>query len=112
MAARYHCMQFQGKLMNQTLENGKKTSFKPIIGPFGRNLGSQNIWLHQSQGIMVSYHHVQDQKKTNDPILIKQSDKQTHRGQRDRQTSDFIGRCLTNFKHTIQISLKKNFLLD
>ena len=41
----YHCMQFQGKLMDQTLENGKK----PILGTnfslFGRNLGPPIFFL-------------------------------------------------------------------
>ena len=37
----YYCMQFQGKLMNQTLENGKKTSFRPDFGPFSANSGDQ-----------------------------------------------------------------------
>ena len=27
----YHCMQFQGKLMKQTWENGKKPSFGPTL---------------------------------------------------------------------------------
>ena len=36
-----HCMQFQGKLMNQTGENSKKPSFGPNFGPFGPNLGHQ-----------------------------------------------------------------------
>ena len=35
---------------------------------------SSKIWLSLSLGIMVSYHHVQYQKKTNDPILKKISD--------------------------------------
>ena len=40
----------------------------------------------QSLGVMVSYHHVQYQKKTNDPILSKlSSDGQTD-GQTDRLT--------------------------
>ena len=34
--ARYHCMQFQEKLKNQTWENGKKTSFGPDFGQFGQ----------------------------------------------------------------------------
>ena len=36
----YHCMQFQQKLMNQTLENGnnKKTNFGPDFVPFGPTL--------------------------------------------------------------------------
>ena len=35
----YQCMQFQGKLMNQTWENGKKPSFGPDFSPSGPNLG-------------------------------------------------------------------------
>ena len=33
------CMQFQGKLMNLTLENGKKSSFMQHFGPFDASLG-------------------------------------------------------------------------
>ena len=84
IVASYHSMQFQGKLMSQTLENGKKTSFRHNFGPFGS--GSpvfffSNIWLCQSLDIMVRYHHVQYQKK-----LIIQSqenfvrDRRTDRG--------------------------------
>ena len=29
----YHCMQSQGKLMNQTGQNGKKPSFSPQFWP-------------------------------------------------------------------------------
>ena len=39
IVASYHRMQFQGKLMNQTWENGKKPSFAPDFGQFGPNLG-------------------------------------------------------------------------
>ena len=39
--AGYHCMQFQGKLMNETRQNGKKPSFGPDFGPFGPNSGRQ-----------------------------------------------------------------------
>ena len=118
---KYHCIQFQGKLINQTCENGKKPSFGHDFGPFGpkfdpqkfflwflplldiiycyklslyvmsRKTNEQNlrkakmpknlvsdpilvqnvaakflfskIWLLQSLDIMVSYHHVQYQKK-------------------------------------------------
>ena len=35
------------------------------------------VWLRQSLDIMVSYHHVQYQKKTNDPISRKLSDGRT-----------------------------------
>ena len=67
IVASYHCMQFRGKLINQTCENSKKPSFGPDFGPFGPNFSHQNlfskIWLCQSLDIMVSYHRVQYQKK-------------------------------------------------
>ena len=45
IVASYHCIQFQGKLINQTLENGKKPSFGPDFGPFAPNLGSKNFFM-------------------------------------------------------------------
>ena len=67
IVASYHCIQFQVKLMNQTWENGKKPSFEPDFGPYGPNSGHQiffsKIWLAQSLDILVSYYHVQYQKK-------------------------------------------------
>ena len=63
----YHCMQFQGTLINQSWENDKKPSFRADFGPFGKHLGPKNcfskIWLCQSLDIIVIYHHVQYQKK-------------------------------------------------
>ena len=50
---------------------------------FGPNSGCQfffsKIWLSQSLAVMVSYHHVEYQKKSNDPILRKLSDGWTDR---------------------------------
>ena len=86
IVASYRCMQFQGKLMIQTWENSKKPSFRPFFF-------SSKIWLRQSLDIMVSYHHVQYQKKTNDPALRKLRDRRTD-GQTDE--SGFIGRCQSN----------------
>ena len=43
----YHCMQFQGKLICQTWENGKKPSFGPNYVPFGPNLGT-NFFFQKS----------------------------------------------------------------
>ena len=64
IVASYQCMQFQGKLMNQTWENGKKPSFEPNFGPnSGCQIFFSKIWLRQSLEIMASYHHVQYQKK-------------------------------------------------
>ena len=61
-------MQFQRKLIIQTQENGEKPHFGPDLGPLEPNSGckfffSSKIWLRQSLDIMVSYHHVQYQKK-------------------------------------------------
>ena len=50
----YHCMQIQGKLMNQTLENGKKPSFGT---DFGWQFFFSKIWPHQLLDTMASYHH-------------------------------------------------------
>ena len=57
----------------------KKTSFIPNFGPFGPYSSYQNIffatiWLRQTLDVMASYHHIQYQKKNNDPILRKLSD--------------------------------------
>ena len=38
IVASNHCMQFQGKLMNQTWENGKKPNFEPNFDWFDPNL--------------------------------------------------------------------------
>ena len=50
IVANYHCVQFQGKLMNQTSENGKKPSFEPNFGPSDPNLGPKfffrEFYLH------------------------------------------------------------------
>ena len=43
------------------------------------------IWLRQSLDIIVSCHHAQYQKKTNDPIMRKLSDGRTD-GETYRQT--------------------------
>ena len=75
--------------MNQTWENSKKPSFESDFGLFGTNLAHQllffflfffsKIWLRQSLDFMDSYYHVQYQKKTNDPLLRKTSDRRTGR---------------------------------
>ena len=56
IVAAYHRMRFQGKLMSQTWENGKKPSIEPDYGPFGLNACHQ--MLRQTLDIMVSYHYV------------------------------------------------------
>ena len=53
--------------MIQTQKNGEKPHFGPPLDPLDSNLDRQiffsKIWLRQSLDIMVSYHHVQYQKK-------------------------------------------------
>ena len=94
IVASYQRIQFQGKLMIQTQEIGKKPHFGPDLGPLGPNSGRQfffsKIWLRQSLDTIVSYHHAKYPKKTNDSILRKFKDGRTD-GRRDRQTdeSDF-----------------------
>ena len=60
-------MQFQGNLMIQTQQNGKKPHFGPDLGPLDPKSGLEiffsKIWLRQSLYILVSYHHMQYQKK-------------------------------------------------
>ena len=67
IVAAYHYMQFQGNLLIQIQENNKKLYFVPALGPLdpnsGRKIFFSKIWLRQSLDIMVSYHHVQYQKK-------------------------------------------------
>ena len=46
IVASYHCMQFQGKLINQKWENGKKPSFRPDFGHSGPNMGPKLFYLY------------------------------------------------------------------
>ena len=45
IVASYHCMQFQGKLTNQTWENGKKPSFVTDFDTCGPNLGPKYFFI-------------------------------------------------------------------
>ena len=67
IVASYHCMQFQGKLINQTWKNDKKPSFEPDFGPFGPNLGTPNFfyafYIYQILDSNASYHCMQFEGK-------------------------------------------------
>ena len=77
--------------MIQTQGNGKKPHFGPDLGPLDSNSGGQfflqNLASSVTIDIMVSYHHVQYLKKTNDLILRKFSGRRAD-GQTDRQTDE------------------------
>ena len=45
IVANYHCMQFQGKLMNQTWENDQKPSVRPNFGPFWPKFGPKIFFV-------------------------------------------------------------------
>ena len=82
----YYCMQFEGNLMIQTHFGLNLSALGPMFSV------KIKIRLCQSLDITVSYHHVQYQKKSNDPILRKL----VMDGQTDQ--SDFIGCCSTNIE--------------
>ena len=96
------CMQFQGKLMNQTWENGNKPSFGSDFGTLGPNSGGQ-IFFSKNLAFSRTRYHGQIpsctiSEKTNDPVLRKPSDGRTNGwtdGRTNGQTdgSDFIGPC-------------------
>ena len=79
IVASYHCMQFQGKLLNQTSENGKKPSFGSDFDPFDLNSGRQ-IFFFKNLSLSVNRNYQLSctvSEKINDPILRKFSDGRT-----------------------------------
>ena len=82
-------MQFQGKRMIQTQENGKKAHFRPNLGSLGPNLGRQIFFFKILAPSVARYHgqlsSCKISEKTNDSILRKLSDGRTDR-QTDRRT--------------------------
>ena len=66
--ASYHCLQFHGKLKNQTWENGKKTTwlqdwFWPLRPKFGPQNFFHGLYLYCMFDIVSSYHCMQLQEK-------------------------------------------------
>ena len=45
IAASYHCMQFQGKPMNQTWENGRKSSVRLKFGPLQSKFSPKTFFV-------------------------------------------------------------------
>ena len=80
-----HCIQFQGNLINQTLEKNKKPSFEPDFGTFGPNSGRQFFFKNLALSVTIYYDQLSlstISEKINDPILRKRSDERTD-GQMD-----------------------------
>ena len=68
IVASYYCMQFQGKIKYETWENTKNLVLGLILAHLAQIwtvifFFFSKIWYRQSLDIMVSYHHVQYQKK-------------------------------------------------
>ena len=79
IVASYSCMQFQGKLMNQTWENEKKNLVSdPIVPKFG----PPNCFKYLAPSVSRYQGHLLPctiSEKTNDPILRILSDRRTDR---------------------------------
>ena len=115
----YHCMQFQGKLINQTWENDKKPSSRPNIDLFGPNSGPQifflKIWLFQSLDIMVSYHPVEImisyyREQYQKQLMIQSWENLVTNG-RTNGRADGRGRYLTNVESPLSIKYKLKLIL-
>ena len=91
IVASYHCMQLQGKLMNDTWKNKKKTVVLVPILAHSTQIQAANIFfLVKILALSVTRCHGQLSsctipEKTNDPILKKLRDGQTE-GYTDEQT--------------------------
>ena len=81
IVASYHCMQFQGKLIIQSQEDGEKPHFGSNLGPSGPNSGHILFFFFFFQNLvsLITRYHGQLSSctisgKINDPILRKLSD--------------------------------------
>ena len=65
IVASYKRIQFQGKRMIQTQENGKKSHFVPDLGPLGPNSDRQNFFIElvRQLDIVPSYHPLKCEEK-------------------------------------------------
>ena len=98
--------------MIQTQENGEKTHFRSHIGSLGPNSGRNFFFFSKNLVPSVTRYHGQlssspISEKTNDPVLRKFSEERTDRqSERQKDESDFIGRCSTNAERP---KIKKNY---
>ena len=93
-----------------TQENGKKPHFRSHIGEFGPPIFL--FFFFKNLVPSVTRYHGQlssstISEKTNDPVLRKFSEGRTDRQtERQKDESDFIGRCSTNVERP---KIKKNY---
>ena len=80
----FNLVQYQGKLMNHTWKNDKKPILDPILAHLAQIRATkffffQKSRLRQTLDIIVTYHHVQYQKKLDWENLAteRQTDRQT-----------------------------------
>ena len=90
IVASHYCMQFQGKIMIQTQENGKKLHFWARFRPVEPKFRPQFFFFFKNLGSLVTRYRGQlssctISEKTNNPILRKLSDGPTD-GPMDRPT--------------------------
>ena len=92
IVASYHCMQFQGKLTNDTWKNKKKPLVLVPILAHSTQIQAANIFFFLVKILALSVTRCHGQllsctipEKTNDPILKKLRDGQTE-GYTDEQT--------------------------
>ena len=55
IVARYHCIQFQEKIMIQTQENGEKPHFGPDLGSLNPNSGLQFFFKNKISSVIRYY---------------------------------------------------------
>ena len=96
-----HCCKLSQYAISRKTKTSKKASFGPNLAHLTQIRAanfffffSSKIWLRQSLDTIVSYHHVQHQKK----LMIQSWENLVTDRRKDRQTDkqiDFIGRCPT-----------------
>ena len=114
IVASYHCMQFQGQLMNQTWENGKKPSFGPILVHLPE-IRATKFFFFKNRDLSVTRYHGQlsscaISEKTNDPILRKLSDGRTPKKILHGKNQRLSKKQISKYEElTFTIRIKKQF---
>ena len=107
VVASYRCMQFKGKLMNWTWENGKKSNFGPDFGSFGLNFG-HHIFFFKNLVLSVTRYNGQLSLRT---ISGKNNDLILTNLVTDRRTDgrDWFHRMLRDWRQASKIKMYQPF---